>query len=265
MKTTKSLYRRVLVFRLASFSVLLLALSLAPLASAQCMRETALGFQNIAPESGNPFQAEYSVKITSRASADYPAPGAVPRFVARDAQGRVRVEHSKGKYQIVGADGSQTTQERTVAFICDPVTHNSIRLDSLEKTATIEALPDIATPAGPGSGSRSFCTQFFEFRTRYHDVGTTDLGRHQVAGLNAQGMRFWSSRRPGPDSVPPATYTDIWCSDDLAAVVDLVVVSGSGESRRETILEKVTRKEPEPAIFKVPAGYTRMERTTPEQ
>jgi hypothetical protein len=263
MRMTKSIYSFARVVRLCAFAALLLSLFLPHLASAQCMRENALGFQNISPEAGNPFQAEYAVKITSPVPTNDDVRHSVPRFVARDSQGRVRVEHSKGNYQIVGSDGVPTTQERIVTFICDPVTRTAIRLDSLQKNAIIQALPDVAAPAGPESGSRAFCTRFFEFRNRYHDGGNTDLGRHQVAGLDAHGMRFWSTPRPAPESMPPATYTDTWCSDDLAAVVDLVVVFAHGEGRREVVLQKVTRKEPDPAIFQIPAGYARLEREIP--
>jgi hypothetical protein len=262
MRMTKSIYSFARVVRPCAFAALLLSLFLPHLASAQCMRENALGFQNISPEPGNPFQAEYSVKITSPVPAN-DVRGAVPRFVARDSQGRVRVEHSRENYQMIGANGTATTHERIIAFICDPVTRSSIRLDSLEKTATIQALPDVATPPGPEAGSRSFCTRFFEFRTRYRDMVTTDLGHHEVAGLDAHGIRFWSGLRPTPDSMPPATYTDTWCSDELAAVVDLIVVSAHGEQRREATLQKVTRKEPDPAIFHIPGDYVRLQRETP--
>jgi hypothetical protein len=263
MRITKSIYRLPLTFCSPTFIALLFSLFLPHLASAQCLRENALGFQNISPEAGNPFQAEYAVKITAPVPTTDDVRHSVPRFVARDSQGRVRVEHSKGNYQIIGADGAPTTQERIVTFICDPLTRTAIRLDSLQKSATIQALPEVAAPAGPESGSRSFCTRFFDFHTRYHDAGTTDLGRHQLAGLDAHGMRFWSTPRPAPESMPPATYTDTWCSDELAAVVDLVVVFAHGEGRRETVLQKVTRKEPDPTIFQIPAGYTRLERETP--
>jgi hypothetical protein len=268
MRITKSINAFAIFFRLCGFATLVFFLFLPPLASAQCMLDNALGFQNISPEPGNPFQAEYSVKITSPTRTDRDVRGSVPRFVARDSQGRVRVEHSKGNYQMLGAAGASntpTTQERIVTFICDPATRTAIRLDSLQKTATIQALPDVPTPSGPESGSRSFCARFFESRTRYHDGETTDLGRHLVAGLDAHGIRFLSTLRLTPDSMPPATYTDTWCSDELAAVVDLVVVSGHGEHRREALLEKVTRKEPDPAIFRIPTDYARLQRETPAQ
>lgn len=233
------------------------------LASAQCAAKTPLGFQNISPEPGNPFQAEYSMSVTSP-STSAPAPlGAVLRSAARDSHGRVRVEHSRGSYQIQHPDGTTSTEERAAIFICDPSTGMSIHLDTLNKTATVRNSRDLPTPTAPASGAQSFCARMFEIRTRNSDAQTKDLGHRLVAGFDTRGLRFWSPLRPDFDVSPSFTYTDTWCSDELAAVVSLVVVSANGDHRRETMLKKVMRKEPDPVLFQIPAGYTRIERETP--
>jgi hypothetical protein len=261
MTSRKSIYRHVCRIRFLWLLVFMLTFFLPRVAAAQCSSAAPLGFQNISPEPGNPFQAEYAINITSPAPSSQNGPAYVARFAVRDSHGRVRVEHSRGKYQIQRSDGTQATEERTTIFICDPLSGTSIHLDSLNKTATIRRFNDSSAPGtAAASGSQSFCARMFEFRTRNHDAQTKDLGRRQISGFDAHGLRFWSPLRPDFDVTPSFTYTDTWCSDDLAAIVGLVVVSANGDHHREITLKKVIRKEPDPAQFQIPPGYIRMER-----
>lgn len=260
MPSLKLFYRRHFATRLVALFALLLALALPHCASAQCSRSAPLGFQNVSPEPGNPLQAEYSVRITPASASAPPPAGSSLRSVSRDSQGRLRIEHSRGKYTIVNPDGSQTTTDRISVFICDPSTGTYVHLDSLKKTATIHPAADVPSP--DAAATRPFCARFFEFRTS--DAKASNLGRQQIAGVAAQGMRFWSALQPSAlDSPSSFSYTDTWCSDELAAVVSLVVVSANGDHRRETTLQKFSRKEPDPALFQIPAGYTRVQPETP--
>jgi hypothetical protein len=258
MPRRKSIYYtgRLLVLSLALWSW-----GLPRPASAQCSRDAALGFQNVSPEPGNPFQAEYSVNITSQLRSAEPPPGPVLRFVMRDSRGRVRVEHSRGKYDVQTADGTQASEDRVSVFICDPASGTSVHLDSLNKIANVHAEPERPEARTAGAGAaQPFCARMYEFRTRNHDTQTKDLGHQQIAGMDARGLRFLSTLGARFDLTPSFTYTDTWCSEDLAAIVSVVVVSASGEYRRETVLQKVSRKEPDPALFQIPAGYTRVQR-----
>jgi len=259
MTSRKSVYWQ----RLAGVGLLLFLAAASPrFAAAQCGAGTPLGFQNISPEPGNPFQAEFSLNITSPAASAATPLGSVLRSAARDSHGRIRVEHSRGAYQIQHPDGTTTTEDRVVIFICDPATGTSVHLDTANKTATIRDTPK-ATPGDSAPSKQSFCAHMFEFRSRNLDAETKDLGHRQVAGFDAHGLRFLSPLRADLDATPSFTHTDTWCSDELAAVVSLVVVSANGEHRRETVLKKVVRKEPAPELFQIPAGYTRLERETP--
>jgi len=255
----KSNYWAVWNGRLLALLALCAACFLPRPASAQCSREAPLGFQNISPEPNNPFEAEYSVNIRSAVPARSDALGSVLRFAARDSRGRVRVEHSHGKYQVQRADGTQSSEERLSIFLCDPTTGVYVHLDTLNKTANIRPAAEVRQ-APPAGSPLPFCARMFDLRTRNHDVQTKDLGHQLVAGLDAGGLRFLSPLRAEFDATPSFTYTDTWCSEDLAAIVAVVVVSANGDHRRETVPVKISRKEPDPALFEIPAGYTVVQR-----
>ena len=157
---------RILTF--VAFAILA-ALTLPRHASAQCMAGLPEA-QGISLESGNPFQAEYSSQMTPAS----PATAALllqqgARFVARDSQGRVRIDMFLGKYKTKSPDGATSEEERHYISICDPVGKKSIQLDTIIKTATIRKF--LSTPAPPNpppsEPQQSFCTRYFSSRRHF--------------------------------------------------------------------------------------------------
>ncbi len=152
----------------------LLSLVLARPISGQCEPSQLglRGFQNISVEPNNPFQAEYATSGNSLLLGGMAPLSSRVHSVARDSQGRVRVDHSAGKYRTKSPDGGQSEVERHIISICDPVSRNSIRLDTVDKTAMFQAprfhfpLPTgRPAPPGPGHGApMSFCTRLFASR-----------------------------------------------------------------------------------------------------
>ena len=93
-------------------SVALASLLLCASASAQCS-PILQQFQNIALVSSSPFVAEYATTGTSTmvAQASTTSHGGL-KSVARDSEGRVRVERSAGKYNVKTPEGAPSEVER---------------------------------------------------------------------------------------------------------------------------------------------------------
>jgi hypothetical protein len=235
-------------------------------ASAQC-EEYLSGFQNISVEPGKSFQADYTTSGLLRNFTGITA-GTHPISVARDSQGRVRIEGSAGKYDTKPPGGQQTEVERRMIWICDPVANNSIDLDTLNKTATVGIpLPrsDRLPPVPPVNDQRSFCTRLLDSRRALRRVRTEDLGHQTISGYDAVGLREWNlplvSR--GDESKLSESYTDWWCSDDLAALILKTQIGASRAGlphKSETAMTNIHRREPDPTFFVIPADYTIIQR-----
>jgi hypothetical protein len=263
---------RILFFLLPA--AILVSLLFSRPASAQCEPSPLglQGFQNIAVEPGNPFEAKYSTNGLPIGMALSQASRV--RSVARDSQGRVRVDHSAGNYRTKSPDGEQNEVERHIISICDPVSQNSIRLDTVDKTATLQAprprshrLP--ARPALSGAGNdaqQSFCTRLFASRKAMRNARTEDLGHQLISGLDTVGLRDWHVplALAGAEAKPPSSYTDMWCSDDLGAVVQQTFVAAAlaGTHKSETTMQNMERREPDPQLFQIPHDYAIVERAT---
>jgi len=188
------------------------------------------------------------------------------RSVARDAQGRVRVDTFLGKYKTKSPNGVTSDVERHYISICDPVAKKSIQLDTIAKTATIrEFFSSLAIPtAKENEIQESFCTRYFNSRRHFQEIQSEDLGNRLIEGFNAHGVRTilmtQSSRNGVLKSVQ--SYTEEWCSDELGAVLlkafGREADAGSGY-RRETGFANIVRSEPESSLFEIPSDYTIVE------
>ena len=153
-------------------SVALASLLLCASASAQCS-PILQQFQNIALVSSSPFVAEYATTGTSTmvAQASTTSHGGL-KSVARDSEGRVRVERSAGKYNVKTPEGAPSEVERESIWICDPSTSTFIVLDTANKTATVSARHGgvrwITKPAQEQGGA--FCTRLFALRERSRGI-----------------------------------------------------------------------------------------------
>jgi len=264
------------LFLAFSFAAAFVALLLPGGASAQCLGGSVMDFQNIALQGGNPFRAEYSINITPPPLAGLASPLLHSmRMVARDSQGRVRIERSAGKYKVTGPDGAETETERLLISICDPVAQNSIQLDTANKTATVQG-PRFTMPSGlnmprfiPGKGQQqqSFCARLFAMRERMPGTKTEDLGHQVISGLDAAGLRIWHNSPLAQDgeAKPASSYTEMWCSDELGAVLlqSLVTATASSSRRHDTSLQQIERAEPDASLFQIPADFTVLQREEP--
>lgn len=244
---------------------ILASLALPRPASAQCSFLTQQ-FRNIAIQASNPFVAEFSTERST------PIPGftaalsnAGLRSAARDSEGRVRIVLAVGKYTVKAPDGTATELERQMISICDPATRTTITLDTASKSATVNAprgdAPRILGPSGQGE---SFCTALFAQRKRLPRTQTEDLGHQTISGYDAVGLRvpFASLLGTGSDGVS-LSYSDLWCSDEVGAVIQQTHVSKSKNGREfknESTMQSIERREPELSLFQIPSDYTVLER-----
>lgn len=251
--------------------------------SAQCMSRMP-GYKEsrgVSLEPGNPFLAEYSVSNspspTARLHLPLPSPPGI-QSIERDSQGRVRVDFSAGTYKLKAADGTETEQEKHLVNICDPASGKLIQLDTLNKTATVQGprfgiltrpagVPSLQTgPAGPASQVKitpqPFCRSYFNMFRESPINQWEDLGSQIISGVEAQGLRV-SRALPGmagKEGQTPSISEEIWCSEDISAIVMRVTVSTPGGHRQETLLKNIERREPDAAGFEIPADYTIEER-----
>jgi hypothetical protein len=168
--------------------------------------------------------------------------------VARDSEGRTRTEQS------MAAIGSLTGSDNTskAIFIHDPVAAVSYALDPNSHTARRMAMPTPRTRQAPAGAEAARAA-------RHQDrvpLKSEDLGTQIVNGTTAQGKRITHSIPAGQAGNEKAIdiVTETWFSPELQTVVmSKTTDPRTGESLYK--LNNVTRAEPDPALFQVPADY----------
>jgi hypothetical protein len=230
-----------------------------PPAASQC-GGTTLAFNNVAPMSGNPFQAE---QVMSRATPGLPltAPvGRSPERIARDGQGRVRVDRVTGKYAVKSGQEAGSEVEQHAIVICDPLSQTMTQLDTLNKTALIfHAASRLVTPRL--TGPQSLCQQQLARVPRLPGAKSEDLGHQRIQGVDAAGIRITT-----PSLRVELTTSNVreeWCSEELGAMVLQVQYStnaGKTGPKFETAMTNLQRGEPDAALFEIPADYAVSER-----
>jgi len=255
-----------LVFTLAAATFL--SLMFVRPASAQC-DYNPFGFQGAAVEPNNPLQAEYSNTGLLHNFTGITA-GTRPLAVARDSQGRVRTDNSAGMYKTKFPDTQQTEVERHIIWICDPISKNSIQLDTGDKTATIHRplpRPSRLPPLPVVDDQRSFCTRLIDSRKALRYTRTEDLGHQIIEGFDAVGVREWPGalKPANAETQPPSNYKDTWCSDQLGAVIlqSRGFANARFSNKSDTLMQKIQRIEPSPSLFQIPSDYTILEREQP--
>lgn len=200
-----------------------------------------------APVIGQPYSA-MQVHRTSRKLTDGTTISHQGRhFVARDSQGRVRVELGLAR----GQNGAPDT---VMVFVSDPVAQTmtiwSTGAKTTNKTASVVKLPGHpqTAPVQPVAKTDSTRPQPI--------IKTEDLGMESIEGLPVEAVRTTTivpAGRSGNDA--PITKTqEVWTSADLKLVMkEQWDDPRTGE--RIISLENFSRAEPDPALFRVPPGY----------
>lgn len=230
-------------------------------ARGQCGASTS-AYDQIGTVSGNPFHAEIVITRTEPSRLREARPPVGPRAVARDSQGRVRIESVAGSYKHdTGSDAGLEAQQHFIN-ICDTGAETLTRIDSLNATAQITHSRLSAAPARqPG---RTFCSLHLPFQ-RNPNVPVGDLGDQIIEGVAAHGKRITLKPLLGGAGDAPADVTiqEIWCSDELAAIVLKTTESTRTGDKSSVAMQKIERTEPDPALFEIPEGYAVTESVAP--
>jgi hypothetical protein len=177
--------------------------------------------------------------------------------LVRDGEGRVRREESLAGLGALAAGGSG----QQVIFIHDPVAGASYALDPAHKTATRSAW----APPAPGPRVAAAIQAWREVRAGGNQSATAEsLGAETMEGLPVQGTRTTITIPAGAigNEAPIQVATERWYSPDLKMAV---VIKRADPRSGETVtrLTNVTRAEPAPVLFQVPADYKVIEGTAP--
>jgi hypothetical protein len=227
-------------------------------AQAQCGRNT-LGYGDVGIVANNPFHAD--VVVTPSGSAELRSPLLQrPLSVARDTQGRVRIERVGGEFQHDnGPETGSKVREHTIT-ICDPVAETLTRINTVNATATIiHSRPSAPSSAGLRSiAPRSFCSSRLPSARAAAHPQVEDLRTQIIEGVEAHGERItlpMLGAPAGEESPNGENTSELWCSDSLSALVLRITGNTKTGTKTTLAMQKIERTEPDPALFQIPPDY----------
>jgi hypothetical protein len=234
-------------------------------ASAQCGAEgVAYGDVSLVPD--NPFHAEVVTTGSSRPQGTLSPFPRHPELVARDSEGRVRIERISGEYLRQTGPDAGTKAEMHLIMICDPVAQTITQIDTATSPATIYHSRALSLGGLHSSLSsvppKSYCSSFF---TRPHpsNFAVEDLGFQNKEGLEVRGQRIsLIPPNPGDPEVPTvhSMTTEQWCSEQVGVMVSTERLEPKTGRKSMRTMINIERVEPDPELFKIPQGYTVAER-----
>lgn len=230
---------------------------------AQCGRNT-LGYGDVGVVANNPFHAEIVVTRSGPPelrSVPLESPLVQqPLSVARDTQGRVRIERVGGEFKRDnGPETGSQVQEHTIT-ICDPVAETLTRINTVNATATIiHSRPSAQSSTGLRSiPPRSFCSSRLSLARNAARFQAEDLGIQIIEGVEAHGERItlpMLGATAGEVSPNGENTSELWCSDSLSALVLRITANTKTGVKSTLAMEKIERTEPDPALFQIPPDY----------
>ena len=182
----------------------------------------------------------------------------------RDSQGRIREEH----YVQMGV-GAGNQDVLSIILIRDPVAGTSFSLHPNNHTAQVPVLirPSLpqqnrstAAAQPPQQDVKSPTAPLPPARRATEPPKREDLGTQTIEGLLVEGTRITTTIPAGAqgNDQPMKMVREMWFSKDLQLDV-LTKMSSPLSGEQTTRMVDISRDEPDPALFQVPADYT-MER-----
>ncbi len=195
---------------------------------------------------GAPYSAQAVTQFTQALANGDHIQRTTTASVARDSQGRTRMDRSIG---TVGALAASGRGEERAIVIHDPVAGMSYALDPASKTAHAMAIPAEHNHARPENASAR--PERWQAAAKIEDLGT-----QTIQGLSAQGKRVTRVIAAGKEGNEKEIdiVTETWYSPDL----QVVVMSKTSDPRfGDSVyqLNSLTRAEPDPALFTIPSDY----------
>ena len=179
----------------------------------------------------------------------------VEQLVARDREGRTHHE------QLMDRIGSLATDAPKLIFISDPVTGKEYTLNTRDKTVSVEKridLDELRRDAGRREANQSKSEQSpaRSEAPQRRQVTTEDLGQKVLAGLTAKGERLSAAIPAGAvgNEREIKLSLETWYSPEL----HVFLYRKRDDPRFGEIVYSLTaiqRTEPDPSLFKIPAGY----------
>lgn len=204
----------------------------------------------------NPLQAVLVSSYSPSRDPKLPPPRlGEPRAVARNSQGRVRLDRIVGKAHMeTGPDAGSDIEMHTI-LICEPGQHRIIQLDNANRAATVRPLKLLAVRSG--ATAVPFCRVPSSPKTSAN-MSIEGLGHRTIEGFDAIGWRI-TSQASVAEATAEATMQHIhetWCSEDLGAI--LLSVDGGAEDgpSLQIAMTQIQRTEPDPSLFDIPPDYT---------
>ncbi len=270
-------------FRLLIFLAALACLTLgqgtatpAPPANRSFSGAATFGYPRFAPPTitGAPFSGEEvseSVQILADGTRiTRKAPG---RKMYRDFAGRTRTE--RVVFPGLQPAGAAPAGDVIVSEIYDPVTNFRYTLDPINRVAhriKLEPFParpaanpssSQVSPASPAAQGLATKPPVFQGTARPRPtISAESLGTQVISGVQVEGHRTTETipaEAQGNDR-PISTITETWMSSELKiTVLSKRSDPRSGESKTEIL--NLSRAEPDPFLFTVPADYSLVDET----
>lgn len=196
---------------------------------------------------GAPYSAQAVTQFTQTLANGDHIQRTTTASVARDSQGRTRMDRSVAAVGALAASGG----ERRAIVIQDPVAGMSYALDPASHTARTRQIRAPRSGAAPQAGGNARVARL------QASLKTEDLGTQTIQGVSAQGKRVTRVIPAGQEGNEKEIdiVTETWYSPDL----QVVVMSKTSDPRfGDSVyqLNSISRTEPDPALFTVPSDYT---------
>jgi hypothetical protein len=241
----------------------------------------AFGSAPGAPVQGAPYSATITNESVQTLADGNRIAQSSTGTIARDSQGRTRQDTT-----LPAIGNLSAANAPHLVFIQDPVAQTSYTLSLSEKTA--HKMPPMPPPPPGGSGPEGSNTFFVQmggvataagplppplppigggkvlFTAELGQANTEDLGSQTMEGVFVTGVRTTRTIPAGQigNERPISIVTEVWTSPDLKTIV----YSKRSDPRmgEQTFqLTNITRAEPDPSLFTVPADFKLVEGPKP--
>jgi hypothetical protein len=196
----------------------------------------------VLPATGRPFSARGTTEWTRNVEDGSVVKTHLFAMVARDSQGRIYRE----RRHFVPDDSNQEPQKHEMTIL-DPTTHTATVCTVAMRHCTVSEYhaPTTFTPQPVGA---------FDHGTRFLTRET--LGTSVIDGIDVIGTRETVTLSAGAvgNSQPMVTTREFWYSPELQ--INLAVTrKDPREGTQDIQLVELSRAEPDPPTFQIPADY----------
>jgi hypothetical protein len=205
---------------------------------------------------GVPYSAEFvTTRVQTLADGTQITIHQGKQVDARDSAGRTRDEMYMHEPPPGSRRNSDHSDQPVFVTIMDPVAGQFIHLDTRNKTATVTPFPTInAKQSAPKSPQTAPVQSLPQLEMPHSSV--EKLGAESIGGVYAEGKRITRIIPAGTEGNDRdfSVITETWESSELGIdVLRKTTDPRSGVTTREA--KNLTRAEPDPALFQIPADY----------